>query len=142
MSNQPIIKEVTINAPVSKVWKAITDRDEMKQWYFDLATFKAEPGFEFRFMGGDECTQYLHLCKVMEVIPNKKLSYSWRYEGIEGESLVTIELFEEGQQTRVRLMHEGVESFKTDDLNFKRESFVAGWDHIIGISLKEFAEAH
>ena len=79
MSNNttPIVIERTYNASVEKVWKAITDRDEMKKWYFDIAEFKAEPGFEFEFVGeGKQGEKFLHLCKVDEVIKNKKLSYS------------------------------------------------------------------
>ena len=49
--DQPIIVERTYNAPIEKVWNAITNKDEMKKWYFDLAEFKAEPGFEFQFYG-------------------------------------------------------------------------------------------
>jgi len=52
MSQQPIIKEVIINAPISKVWKAITDKDQMREWYFDLAEFKPRVGFKFQFEGG------------------------------------------------------------------------------------------
>ncbi|HAX49745.1 MAG TPA: SRPBCC domain-containing protein, partial [Bacteroidetes bacterium] len=54
MSQQPIIKEVIINAPISKVWKAITDKDQMREWYFDLAEFKPRVGFKFQFEGGTE----------------------------------------------------------------------------------------
>ena len=49
MNNQPIIIERTFDAPVGKVWQAITDKDEMKKWYFDLAEFKAETGLGFSF---------------------------------------------------------------------------------------------
>ena len=59
MKNKPVVKEITVNAPASKVWKAITDKDEMKKWYFDLKEFKPEVGFEFSFMGGpSEDKQY------------------------------------------------------------------------------------
>ena len=51
MKAEPVINEVLLNAPVAKVWKAITDKDDMKQWYFDLAEFKPEVGFEFQFKG-------------------------------------------------------------------------------------------
>ncbi len=34
--DEPFIIERTYNAPVSKVWSAITDKDQMKQWYFDI----------------------------------------------------------------------------------------------------------
>ena len=67
--NDPIIVERIYNAPIEKVWNAITDKDEMKKWYFDLAEFKAEPGFEFQFYGeGKQGQKFLHLCKVTEVI--------------------------------------------------------------------------
>ena len=86
--NDPFIIERTYNAPVDVVWKAITDKEQMKQWYFDLAAFKPEVGFEFQFHGqGHKGEKYLHLCKITDVIPHKKLSYSWRYEGYPGNSL-------------------------------------------------------
>jgi len=140
MKTGPFVIEQTYNAPVSKVWKAISDRDEMKQWYFDLAEFKPEVGFKFEFLGGTDEKKYLHLCEVTEVIPGKKLTYSWRYDGYEGNSLVSFELFEEGKSTRLKLTHEGLETFPTTDPNFARESFAAGWRHITGISLKDHLE--
>ncbi len=140
MKTNPIIKEVTINAPVAQVWKAITDKNEMKHWYFDLENFEPVVGFQFQFYGGTEDKQYLHLCTVKEVIVNQKLSYSWRYEGYPGNSLVTFELFDEGDHTRVKLTHEGVETFPTDDPNFAIESFTKGWNQIIGTNLKEYLE--
>jgi uncharacterized protein YndB with AHSA1/START domain len=54
MNKEPLVVERTFSAPVSKVWKAITNKDEMKHWYFDLKDFKPEVGFEFRFIGGTE----------------------------------------------------------------------------------------
>ena len=140
MKTEPLVKEITLNAPASKVWKAISDKDEMKQWYFDLAEFKAEVGFEFQFYGGEEDKLYLHLCKVTEVIPGKKLTYSWRYDGNAGTSYVTFELFPEGSKTRLKLTHKGLETFPADVKELGRENFVEGWNQIIGTSLKEFVE--
>lgn len=131
--------EKIFNAPIDRVWKAITDKDDMKQWYFELADFKPEKGFEFQFYGGSEDRQYLHLCKITEVIFQRKLTYSWSYDQYEGMSYVTFELFPEGHQTRLKLTHSGLESFpKLPD--FAKESFAAGWTEIIGTSLKNFVE--
>jgi uncharacterized protein YndB with AHSA1/START domain len=140
MKNEPFVIERTYNAPVARVWKAITDAIEMKQWYFDIPGFKAEPGFAFQFYGGSENKQYLHLCKITQVIPEKKISYSWKYEGYPGDSLVTFELFDEAGKTRLKLTHEGLESFPADNPDFAKESFAMGWTEITGNFLKAFVE--
>lgn len=139
--SQPFVIERTYNAPAEKVWKAITDRDAMKQWYFDIAEFRPEVGFEFTFTGGDGNKSYLHLCKVTEVREGSKIVYSWRYDGYEGDSVVSWELFEENGKTRVKLTHSGLETFpaeKNPDLAVK--NFEMGWNEILGKSLKEYLE--
>lgn len=141
MNSEPFEIEQTYNAPVSNVWKAITDKDEMKQWYFNIAEFKPEVGFEFTFDGGSEEKTYTHLCKVIEVIPNQKLSYSWRYKDYTGNSKVTFELFNEDGKTRLKLTHEGLQTFPQNNKDFARESFEQGWTYIISTSLKNFLEA-
>ena len=139
-NSQPLVIERILNAPAASVWKALTDRDQMKQWYFDLAEFKPQAGFKFQFYGGTEEKQYLHLCKITEVIPGKKLAYSWRYDGHEGNSLVAFELFVEGDKTRLKLTHDGLETFPKSNPDLAKENFVQGWTSIIGTSLKEYVE--
>ena len=136
MNNQPLIFERTFNAPIEKVWKAITDAGEMKQWYFDLPGFKPEPGYEFQFLAGDDKKKYLHLCKVTEVIVGKKIAYSWRYDGYEGISFVSFELFEEGDKTKLILKHEGLETFPASNPDLAKENFATGWTSFIDTSLK------
>ena len=142
MNNTPIVVERTYNAPVEKVWKAITDNNEMKQWYFDLAEFKPEVGFEFQFYGqGKEGEQYLHLCKITEVVAGKKLIHSWRYDGYEGNSFVTFELFDENGKTRLKLTHAGLDTFPITANNaFAKENFADGWTAITGTMLKNYVE--
>jgi uncharacterized protein YndB with AHSA1/START domain len=140
MNQEPFVIERTLNAPIEKVWNAISNRDAMKQWYFDLAEFKPEPGFEFQFEGGPEDRRYLHLCKVTEVVPGKKLQYSWHYDGYEGNSFVTWELFAEGDKTRLKLTHEGLETFPANNADFAKSNFAQGWTDIVGTSLKGFLE--
>lgn len=139
---ESFVIERTYAAPVEKVWHAITDRDAMKQWYFDLEEFKPVTGFEFRFIGkGKEGEDYLHLCKITEVIKEKKLKYSWRYDGYEGISYVTFELFAQGDTTTIKLTHEGLETFPVTARNaFAKENFAEGWTYLIGAGLKMFVE--
>ena len=140
MTSSPLVVEKTYNAPVERVWSAITDKDKLKQWYFDLDDFKPEVGFEFHFDGQNEGFVYHHICVVKEVVPLKKLTHSWRYKGYEGDSLVTWELFSEpGNKTRVVLTHTGLETFPASK-EFARENFKMGWMEIVGRMLKEYVE--
>jgi len=140
METQPLIVERMLNAPVSRVWQALTDNDKMKEWYFKLANFEARVGFEFEFTGGKDDKQYLHRCRVTAVEPEKKLSYTWQYDKYPGSSEVSFELFPEGDKTLVRITHTGLESFPKDDPNFAITSFTQGWNHILGTSLKNYVE--
>lgn len=140
MNTSPLTVERTFHAPASRIWEAISDKDKMKQWYFDIDSFKPEVGFEFQFWGESDDKKYLHLCKIMEAVKEKKLSHTWTYKDYPGKSYVTWELFPGGDKTRVVLTHSGLETFPQDSPDFKRESFEAGWTHILGTSLKKFVE--
>jgi len=134
-----VVVERTFDAPVARVWKALTDVKEMREWYFDLKEFKAEVGFEFEFVVEHEGTTYHHLCRVTEVIPQQKIAYTWRYKGEPGDSLVTFELFDVGDKTRVKLTHTGIETFPKTPA-YARKNFETGWTAIIGSELKQFVE--
>jgi uncharacterized protein YndB with AHSA1/START domain len=140
MKKAPFTIERTYNAPIATVWKAITDKKEMRKWYFDVSDFKPELGFEFSFEGNNEDRVYIHLCKVVDVIEGKKISYSWSYKDYKGLSFVTFELFEEGKKTRLKLTHDGIETIAVNGPDFAKENFVQGWTHIVGTSLKDYLE--
>jgi len=137
---EAVVVERTLDAPVARVWKALTEVDQMRQWYFDLKEFRPEVGFEFGFVVEHEGNTYDHRCKVTEVIPQRKIVYTWRYEGHEGNSLVTIELFPEGDKTRLKLTHTGLDTFPRTQA-FARENFEKGWTEGIGSELKKFVES-
>jgi uncharacterized protein YndB with AHSA1/START domain len=138
-NDAPVIVERTFNAPVKKVWKALTDNQEMKKWYFKLAEFKPEVGFEFRFTAGEEGKEFPHHCKIMEVIIEKKLAYTWRYEGYEGNSQVSFELFPEGDKTKLKVTHTGLETFPAIP-EFDKKNFQTGWTEILNGSLAKHLE--
>ena len=140
MKNDPIVIERKLNAPIQRVWSALTNHKDMKQWYFDLPGFRPEVGYEFTFTAENEGRSWKHLCKVTEVVPGKKITYSWRYEGYPGNSFVTFELFPDGDKTKLKLSHTGLETFPQDVADLQRKNFETGWTDIIGRSLPEFLE--
>lgn len=141
MKTDPFVIEHTYKASVERLWKALTEPEELKQWYFDIPTFMPVTGFEFEFLSGPhENKKYLHVCKVLEVVPYKKIAYSWRYEGYDGNSLVTFDLIGEKDVTRLKLTHEGLHTFPVEEPDFSLERFAEGWTWIIGTALRLHVE--
>ena len=138
-TGEVVVVERTLNAPVARVWKALTDVDQMREWYFDLKEFKPEVGFEFEFVVEHEGNKYHHLCRITDVVPEKKIAYTWRYKGEPGDSLVTFELAGDGDKTTVKVTHTGIETFPQTPA-YARKNFEAGWTTIIGTELKQFLE--
>ena len=139
---EPWVVEQVLDAPVALVWRAITDPGMMKHWYFDVPAFRAEIGCRFEFLAGKpEHRQYLHVCQVTDVVPGRRLSYSWRFDGEEGDSEVVFELFPEGARTRLRLTHSGLESFAANP-DLAIDNFREGWRYIIGTSLHDWLDRH
>src|SRR5690349_4008906 len=112
---EPLVKEVVLNAPVSRVWKALTDKDELKQWCFEMNAFEPKEGFEFQFYGEKDGHKFLHLCKVLEAETERKMKWLWSYEETPGDTYVSFELFPQGNQTKLHLTHEGLEKLPQDE---------------------------
>ncbi|WP_027380748.1 SRPBCC family protein [Chryseobacterium daeguense] len=141
MSN-PIIIEYKVNAPTEKVWKALTDKNEMKSWYFDIADFDLWVGKMFNFYEPGEEKKFHHVAEILEIIPNQKLKHTWSYPKFSDlKSTVTWELQPEEDQTIIKLTHDDIDNFKDLGDSFSRDSFTEGWNGIIGQSLKPYLES-
>lgn len=137
----PITVQYKINAPAEKVWTALTDKNEIKSWYFDIQDFKLKIGEEFNFYEPGGENKYHHQGKILEIIPHQKLKHTWSYPDFSAQkTVVTWELLPEDGQTLVKLTHEGIENFKDLGEGFSRENFTEGWNTILGQSLKEYLE--
>jgi len=113
----------------------------MHKWYFEsIHSFKPEVGFKTRFSVESNGRIFTHLWNVNEVIQDKLITYSWKYEQYNGDSLVKFELSEENRLTKLRLTHQVLEDFPDGIPEFRRESGLEGWKFFISKSLKEFLE--
>lgn len=136
----PLVITRTLNAPVASVWKALSDITTLRKWLPFFPDFKAEVGFETRFMlGATPERQYEHICHVTEVEEERKLTYSWRYEGVKGDAYVTFELVPDGDMTHLTLTHRITEPFPADNPDFDLKNASYGWNHILD-GLKDFIE--
>ena len=139
MDRKDVIVEQEYAASPAHVWSAISDVTEMRDWYFPLDAFEPRVGFAFSFVSGNsEDKPYLHLCKVVEVIPQQKLSYTWQYDGLPGCTTVSFELSEQGGGTLLRLTHSGIETLAEGGADFKKENFIGGWNHFLKTALADY----
>jgi uncharacterized protein YndB with AHSA1/START domain len=137
--NKPIIVEESFPTPIGTVWNAISNIAQMREWFFEnIESFEAEVGFETQFNVKSGTRNFLHFWKLTEVVPNKKIKYNWKYAEYLGNSFVTFELFEDKENTKLRVTAEGMESFPQDIPEFTRESCNDGWNYFIKNRLLEF----
>jgi uncharacterized protein YndB with AHSA1/START domain len=134
---EPFVIERTYPQPVAAVWKAVSTREAIEKWFFDFVGFQLEVGNEFSFQVEHDGFKFDHRCTVAEIVPGKKLAYTWGYHDHGGESLVTIELFPDGEGTRLRLTHEGLDNFEKRP-EFERKNFARGWTSLIGGELPKY----
>jgi uncharacterized protein YndB with AHSA1/START domain len=136
---QSIIVEEIFNAPVNILWEAITDHSQMIKWYFDnIPEFKPEVGFETQFIVENEGRVFPHIWKVIEAVPNQKITYTWRFEGYPGDSYVTFDLSEADNKTKLTLTVTVLEDFPDDIPEFRRESCIGGWNYFLGENLSNY----
>jgi len=130
MSNQDIQKTINIKTSPDKVFKAIIDEAELQKWWVDVPILEQKVGgtLEFKFLKeNSERLQkdYVVKGKVLEIIPNKKLVYTWNPvdEPELAGSVVTWSLQEDSDQTKVSVVHSGLDNCKNYDLLLESWSY-------------------
>ena len=136
-----VVVEQSYRTSPSAVWRAITELNEMKQWYFDnIPAFEARVGFETEFLIVNEGREFPHLWRITEVVPGQRIAYRWRFDGYEGDGLVTFEISETDGGSHLKLTNAVLEDYPDDIPEFRRESCEAGWKYFIQERLKEYLE--
>lgn len=135
---QPIIKEITVNASVKKVWKAISNKDDLAKWFHPSDDYKLEVGHTFHMTGHHEGKDYPHTMTITEIIPEQKLGLEWFIEGDSGITQVTYELKAEGEKTKVKVTHAGFDKYTDGEAN--RNDYNNGWEHVLNTLLKDYVE--
>ena len=107
------ISEIVLNAPVEKVWNALTQPELVKKWQYgsDLIT-DWKIGSEIRFRNEWEGQIFEQWGKVLEVVPNQQIKYSLFFPRPELEDkpenyfIMSYILSEENQKTKLEIIQE------------------------------------
>jgi len=125
-SGELVEREISIEAPPSVVFEFLTDPAKMVRWMGTEAVLEPWPGGRYYVNpSGHEPVSG----KVLEIIPDRRLVFSWGGEGgalplPPGQSTVEISLEPAGDGTRLRLTHR--------DLPLDLHRYHAlGWDYAL-----------
>ena len=146
-----IEKQIVLRAPRARVWRAIADKGEFGQWFrvqFPPGTFAAgervsgrilHPGYEHMTMD----------VEVVEVSPERRLSYRWHPYAIDSEAdsssepttLVAFTLEEVAGGTKLSIVESGFDAIPASRRATAFEMNDRGWT---GQSekIRKYVEAH
>ena len=133
-----VVEDVLPHSP-EKVWTALTTAELIGRWLMPN-DFEPVVGKCFTFTTrpiGD--WDGVVDCEVLEVVPPRRLVYSWCGGGAASrlDSTVTWTLQPEGQGTRLRMLHAG---FRSPQNDFAYGAMSSGWQRIVG-KINEIAAA-
>lgn len=109
-----ITKSIIIDAPASVIFKALTDEKELVQWMSRRAKMEAKVGgeYEFNFYRESNRSETVARGKIVELVPNRKLVYTFVSslgQSRASQTILTWTLEEEPRgKTLVTLVHSGL----------------------------------
>jgi len=130
-----VADEVFPHAP-AVIWKVLTSGELIGRWLMAPKGFEPVAGCHFTFQTtpAGKWDGTIH-CKVLEVVPNERLSYAWNggHEDNDGygsklETVVTFTLSKTETGTRLRLVHSGFVLPKNDTAY---RNMSEGWKKVV-----------
>ena len=108
LQTESIAFEFDLHHSPAKVWRALTDPTLLAEWLLPVLNHRLEPGAAFTLKapaqpGWDGTVS----CRVLEVDPFKKLSYTWVVGNMELDTVVTFTLAPTASGTRLSLVQSG-----------------------------------
>lgn len=130
-----IVKEITIKAPAAKIFAALTDPQQLPQWWGEEGKYRVDrmesdlrPGGKWGSYGTSPDGSTFSVEGVYRIVePPTLLELTWKHdwEELPHETLVRYELTESSGATHLRVTHSG---FTTAE---SRNNHDAGWNQVL-----------
>ena len=132
MNSDVIKKSIEIETTPESVFFALSNENELKKWWVDVPKLEPEIGgvVNFRFLKeNSELLEkdYVVEGKILEYIPNQKLSYTWKPSDDPNypNTVVTWTIKSIENKSKVTVLHSGLEDAK----DYSR--LEDGWEYFI-----------
>ena len=120
-------KYYPLPATPEEVYTALTNPLTIELWTGEAVDMSTEPGSEFSLWEGSI------IGKNLEFEENKKIIQQWYFDGQPEESIVTIKLHADKNETSVELRHTNIPDDEYSDM-------IEGWNNSYFGALAEFFE--
>lgn len=125
--------EVTINAPAAEVWRALTDPELVKQYFFGTNVVSDwKQGSPIFYRGEWEGQAYEDKGTILEIVPNKLLKTNY-FSPLSGEKdipdnyqVISYELAEDGGKTTLTVTQDNLKDQSAADRSAKNWNMVLG----------------
>ena len=130
-----IVKDIDINAPAAKVFAALTDPNQLPQWWGEEGKYRVDrmesdlrPGGRWGSYGTSADGSTFSVEGMYRVVDAPhRLEMTWKHDWGENpeETVVRYELTEANGTTHLRVTHSGFTSQES------RDNHSAGWDQVL-----------
>lgn len=132
-ATETLVIQRTVPAAVERVWDAWTNPDKLSKWFapegFEVGKVRADvqAGGQYRIeMNDPDRDEHIVFGQYLEVARYERIQSTWRWEGSDIETLLTVEFAAgEGGTTELTLTHE---RFPDADLRDKHNE---GWTGVL-----------
>jgi uncharacterized protein YndB with AHSA1/START domain len=136
---------ITISAPRTEVFRALTDPDRLARWMATSVESEPRTGGRFRysFEFEDASQNNVQQGEYIEIVSDERVVLPWTFPFSPAQTQVKYTLREAGEGTEVAFRHSGFGSGEPWDQ--ARERFTGGWRMFLeGLktSVEEGTEAH
>lgn len=123
---------VKIYATAAEIWSALTDQDELEEWWSEGVTLEPKVGGKFReAWKDDKGTAQLASGKVLAVKPKNEIRFSWREKDwlndVYTECLIQIE--DEKKHRLLTIVHSGWDKLPEGKRTKLINDFKVGWGY-------------
>ena len=124
-----IERQITLNRPIEHVWAALTEADQLSQWFGDSAEVDLRPGGRMT-VGWSEYDAIAE-CVVESVEPPRRFSYRWQSstsdDGVAWMTTVEFTLETSGGGTLLTVIESGLSALPDELYGRTLEENSSGW---------------
>ena len=130
--NENVEFSITVKATVEEIWRALTDPDDLENWWSDEVVLEPKVGGKFREAWEDDAgNEQLASGKVLSLDPKKSISFTWKEKSWDAEAVTqcTYTIENKGKTRSLTVTQTGWDSLPEKARAKAIKDFQLGWKY-------------